>query len=201
MESEQFRWNDAVAAVRRGDSEAAASLVEALYPVVIRIVRGHRHKTDDEEDLAQDIFMKVFSKIDQFTAAQPFDHWVSRIALNHCYDKLRRHRIRKVMTYSELAVEEAEFLDRSLGGMPAEEKPDPARGEAASELIGKLLGELKPNEQKAIRLLDLEEHSVKEVCELTGWGASKVKVTAMRARRKLAAALKRLEETGNASPS
>ncbi|MEM9480012.1 MAG: RNA polymerase sigma factor [Verrucomicrobiota bacterium] len=199
MEPNTFRWNDAVAAVRRGDSEAAASLVEALYPVVIRIVRGHRHKTDDEEDLAQDIFMKVFSKIDQFNATQPFDHWVSRIALNHCYDKLRRHRIRKVVTYSELAVEEAEFLDRSLGETPVEESAAPAHGEPASELIGKLLETLKPNEQKAIRLLDLEEHSVKEVCALTGWGASKVKVTAMRARRKLAEALKTLEAEGAAA--
>ncbi|NRB28756.1 MAG: RNA polymerase subunit sigma-24, partial [Roseibacillus sp.] len=39
----------------------------------------------------------------------------------------------------------------------------------------------------------LEEHSVREISELTGWGASKVKVTAMRARRKLAEQLHRLE--------
>ena len=65
--------------------------------------------------------------------------------------------------------------------------------ESAGELIEKLLQSLNPREQMAIRLLDLEERSVQEVCDLTGWGASKVKVTAMRARRKLTKALERLE--------
>jgi DNA-directed RNA polymerase specialized sigma24 family protein len=56
-----------------------------------------------------------------------------------------------------------------------------------------LLATLKPREQMLVRMLDLEKKSLKEVCVLTGWGLSKVKVTAMRARRKLNENLKRLE--------
>jgi DNA-directed RNA polymerase specialized sigma24 family protein len=43
-----------------------------------------------------------------------------------------------------------------------------------------------------VQLLYLEEKSVLEICDLTGWKASKVKVTAFRARQKLAAAVKRI---------
>ena len=66
-------------------------------------------------------------------------------------------------------------------------------GELAKELLETLLATLTHNEQVVIRLLDLQEKSILETCELTGWGASKVKVTAMRARRKLKRALTRLE--------
>jgi len=45
-----------------------------------------------------------------------------------------------------------------------------------------------------LRLMDLEKKSVRDVCELTGWGASKVKVTAMRARKKLNLHLSHLEQ-------
>jgi RNA polymerase sigma-70 factor (ECF subfamily) len=48
-------------------------------------------------------------------------------------------------------------------------------------------------EQTVVRLLDLEEKSVKEITALTGWIASKIKVAALRARRKLAETPKRLE--------
>ena len=64
------------------------------------------------------------------------------------------------------------------------------------ELLNRLIATLNPREQIVIRLLDLEEKSVAEICDLTGWGSSKVKVTAMRARKKLANHLKKL----NSSP-
>ncbi len=192
MEAPETPWEDEIKRVKQGDEEAAKRLVERLYPTVIKIVRSHKHRTEDEEDIAQDIFMKVFTKIDQFKGPQPFDHWVSRVALNTCYDRLRHHKIRKVMTYSELSLEESEFLEYAMKDQP-EAVPAMVTGESATELLEKLMAGLKPREQKVVRMLDLEERSVKEVCALTGWGDSKVKVTAHRARKKLAENLKRLE--------
>ncbi len=195
MEESEAPWDDDLALVRKGSEEAARRLVERLYPRVIRIIRGHKHRTDDEEDLAQDIFMKIFSKLEQFAGAQPFHHWVARIALNTCYDRLRRHRIRRVVSFSELSLDEAEFLSRARGGealIPDVER-DADGGRSSRELLERLIGTLKPREQKVIRLLDLEERSVREVSLITGWGESKVKVTAHRARKKMSASLRCLQ--------
>ena len=186
-------WNHEISRVKAGDEAAARRLVEALYPHVIRIVRSHLPRSEDEEDLAQDIFMKMFSKIHQFKNQQPFDHWVARIALNTCYDRLRHQRSRPLFSFSDLSVEQSEFLEASLSNSSTPPPNTTTSGELARELLQKLIETLKPREQIVIRLLDLEEHSVKETCELTGWGASKVKVTAMRARKKLTEALQRLE--------
>jgi RNA polymerase sigma-70 factor (ECF subfamily) len=175
--------DDILTAARRGDESACKKLVDQLYPQVIAIIRNHLPKSEDEQDLAQEVFMKVFTKLGQYDGRSPFENWVSRIALNTCYDRLRHQRTRsRVISYTDLDIDEVAFLERALQEQPTSEEVSSG---SASELIEKLLLSLNPREQMAIRLLDLEERSVQEACDLTGWGASKVKVTAMRARRKL----------------
>jgi RNA polymerase sigma-70 factor, ECF subfamily len=170
--------------VRQHDQDAAAALVEALYPQVIRIVRNHWAKPSDEEDLAQEIFLKVFSRLDQYEARAgiPLEHWVSRLAVRTCLDALRAKGRRPEVRMGDLPEEQRVWLDY----LTAEESapPDSTAG-SARELVGKLLSKLPPQDRLVITLLDLEEKSVKEISELTGWSQSLVKVRAFRARRKL----------------
>ncbi len=186
-------------AVRRDDQDAARLLVEMLYPLVISIVRNHLPRREAEEDLCQEVFMKMFARLQQYSGPQPFEHWVSRIALNTCYDRLRRQKTRRVASFADLGADESEFLERALGG--SHETPAEGGRSLAADLLAKLFEALKPREQMVIRMLDLEEKSVAEVCKLTGWGASRVRVTAMRARRKLEERLRQLEpERSNSAP-
>lgn len=185
-------WDGLLAAVRSGDQSAAASMVEFLYGHVLRIIRAHLPRGTDEQDLAQDVFLKVFAKLDSFRGDQPFPHWVARIALNTCYDRLRHQRSRPEIRFADLSQDEADFLAASLASSDADAHSDHPPAESHA-LIGKLLDTLNPTEQTVLRLLDLEQKSVREISEITGWGASKVKVTAMRARRKLNETLQRLE--------
>ncbi len=176
---------------KRGHDTAWSELVELLYPTVTAVVRNHLPFSEQEDDITQDIFVKIFMKLEQYKGPQPLTHWVSRIALNTCYDRLRSQKSRPVRSYADLDIDDSEFQDR----VPAENvHADPNhRPEATLELLNKLIATLTPDQQIVIRLLDLEEKSISEASDLTGWGASKVKVTAMRARRKLSAALEELE--------
>jgi RNA polymerase sigma factor (sigma-70 family) len=184
-------WAAAIASVREGNQQAARVLVDALYGHVIRIVRSHLPRAADEQDLAQEIFMKMFHRIDSYRGDQPFPHWVSRIAVNTCYDRLRRQKARPEIRFADLTAEEAEFLHSTFAG--GERDTAAVRDSDGREVVEKLLATLNATEQTVLRLLDLEQKSVQEISDLTGWGASKVKVTAMRARRKLNETLKRLE--------
>lgn len=134
--------------------------------------------------------MKVFANIERFRNEQPFPNWVARISLNTCYDQLRRQKIRSEVRFADLSEEDIGFVEAIM--LEGTESPPPGRGDG-SALVGKLLETLQPRERMLLQMLDLERRSVREVCELTGWGASKVKVTAMRARRKLNESLQRLE--------
>ena len=183
-------WDRLVALVRSGSESAARSLVEALYSHVIRIVRSHLPRAADEQDLAQDVFLKMFTRIDSFRGDQPFPHWGARIAVNTCFDRLRRQKVRPEIRFADLTEDEAAFLENAVadpGDTGDSTAPD------SREVVEKLLETLNPTEQTVLRLLDLEQKSVREISALTGWGASKVKVTAMRARRRLNETLQRLE--------
>ena len=183
-------WNETVQLAKQGCDKAATRLVEGLYGHVLRIVRNHLPRGLDESDLVQEVFMKVFASIDSFRGIQPFPHWVARIALNTCHDQLRRQKARPEFRFSDLGPADAGFVDAMLDNETSAPEPGEIGGR---ELVERLLATLKPHERMILQLLDLEKKSLREVCELTGWGASKVKVTAMRARRKLNVNLKQLE--------
>jgi RNA polymerase sigma-70 factor, ECF subfamily len=178
-----------VARTRESDQAAAKELVEKLYPTVIRIVRNHLPRRELEEDLSQEIFLKMFSKIHQYRADMPFEHWVSRISVNTCIDHLRKQRNRPEYRWSDFSEEQQAVLNTLMDG--ANPPADYAPGESR-ELLASLLLTLKPNERMVVQWLYFEEKSVTEICDLSGWKPSKVKVMAFRARQKLAAAIKRL---------
>ena len=184
-------WDRAVAQVMAGDQQAASDMVDALYTHVMRIVRSHLPRAADEQDLAQEIFMKMFSRMETWRGDQAFPNWVARIAVNTCIDRLRRQRVRPEIRFADLSEDEADFLEATFTG--GDNTAEDARDTDGSEVVEKLLATLNATEQTILRMLDLEQKSVQEVTSLTGWGASKVKVTAMRARRKLNETLKRLE--------
>jgi len=171
-----------LALVRAGDQRAARELVEHLYPLVIRIVRSHRPRWVAEEDLAQEVFLKMFSRLTQYQGAVPLTHWVSRIAVTTCIDHLRAQKRRPEFRWADLSESEADVLDAVL----TNEREVPANDAlAATELVEKLLSQLKPDDQLVLRLLDLEQKTIAEIAALTGWNQSLIKVRAFRARRKL----------------
>jgi len=168
--------------VRQRDQKASRQLVEHLYPLVIRIVRSHLPRRVAEEDLAQDIFLKMFTRIAQYQGNVPFPHWVSRIAVTTCIDQLRAQKRRPEFRWADLSENEAEVLDNVLTDS---RDTTPGDALAARELVHKLLDQLKPDDRLVIQLLDLEQRTIAEISAQTGWNQTLVKVRAFRARRKL----------------
>lgn len=177
--------------VRSRDQDAARRLVEHLHPLVIRIVRSHLPRRVLEEDLAQEVFMKMFTRLDQYQGAVPFPHWVSRIAVTTCIDHLRAQKRRPEFRWADLSENEAEVLDAVL---TSEDAADAGDALAARELVGKLLDQLKPDDRLVIQLLDLEQKTLVEISELTGWNTTLIKVRAFRARRKLKKLFEQLKQ-------
>lgn len=178
-----------VHAALRHDDEAARALVRQLYPLVAKIVRAHRPRRTDEEDLCQMIFIKVFQKLSQFSGKVPLEHWVSRIAVNTCLNQIESERIRPELRHADLSVEEQAVIE-NLSTSADELAPDQRVG--SRQLVEHLLAPLKPVERLAIDLLYLQGRSVEEVRRITGWSAALIKVRAFRARQKMKEYLARI---------
>lgn len=167
---------------RRHENIAAAQLIQELYPLVARIVRGYRSHRTAEEDLCQMIFVKIFRNLDQYSGKVPISHWVSRIAVNTCRNVLKAEKARPELRQADLSPDQIAVVE-NLANTSGDLSPD--RQIAARELLEKLLNMLKPVERLLVDMLYLQNRTVAEVQKLTGWSAAKIRVTAFRARQKL----------------
>ena len=182
MNDLEFVVADCVARVRLRDQEAARLLVENLSPLVTGIVRRKLPRGAAEEDLVQEIFLKVFEKLDQYRGEVPFMNWVSRIAVNHSLNAIRSQKARPEWRMADLPAEQETALEQ--GSMDTRQ-PQPGHAMASQELVDKILATLAPEDCVLIRMLDLEERSIAEVQQTTGWTAAYIRLRAFRARQKL----------------
>ena len=168
--------------VRQGDDAAARDLLAHLHPLVLKLVRAHLPLRTSEEDMVQTVFVKVFTRLNQFSGTVPLEHWVSRIAVNTCIHQISKERVRPEIRYADLSEEEEQVI-QTLASSDADLAPSHSIG--SQELVSKLLETLNPPDRLVITLMHLEGRTVDEVRQITGWNKSLIKVRAFRARRKL----------------
>ncbi|MCP5518294.1 MAG: sigma-70 family RNA polymerase sigma factor [Verrucomicrobiales bacterium] len=177
-----------IAAVRQGDSASFEPLVRKYQPRVFATARRYARRDSEIEDIVQEIFLKAYQKLDSFRGDAPFEHWLMRLAVRTCYDHLRAHQRRPESPFADLTDAEDDWLGR-FATAPEDARDD---ADAARALVGRLLEMLSPPARLVITLLEIEERSVKEIAELTGWSVPLVKVRAFRARAEMRRCLERL---------
>ena len=177
-----------IAAVLKGDAASFEPLVQKYSPRVFATVRRYARRESEVEDIAQDIWLKAFERLNSFRSEAPFEHWLMRLAVRTCYDALRAHQRNRETTFAELTEPEEDWLDRFVT------QPDAAKedAEAARQLIARVLDQLSPSARLVITLQEIEERSVKEIAALTGWSVPLVKVRAFRARAEMRKVLARM---------
>ena len=170
-----------IAAVLKGDAASFEPLVQKYSPRIFATARRYARRESEVEDIVQTIWLKAFEKLSSFRSEAPFEHWLMRLAVRTCYDALRAHQRNREITFAELTEPEEDWLDRFVA------QPDAANenAEAARQLVGRVLEQLSPRARLVITLQEIEERSVKEVAELTGWSVPLVKVRAFRARNEM----------------
>jgi len=172
-----------LARIALGEQAAAQLLVERVQPLAVRIARAHHSRQVPVDDLTQEVLSTMFARLPSYTPRPgiPFAHWLSRLAVHACLDRLRaerRHAVVQALDEPQRRWLEVLVLDRAR---PVDEAL------AARELVAVLLAELAPRDRLLLTLLDLEGRSIAEVAELTGWSSLVIKVRAFRARRRLRA--------------
>ena len=171
-----------VVAALQQDDDAARELVRELYPLVAKLVRAHRPARTSEEDLCQMIFIKVMQKLSQFSGKVPLEHWVSRIAINTCINQIQAEKARPELREADLSEEQVAAIHNTAA---TNDEPSPDHHFASRELVEYLMMALKPAERLVIDLLYLQQRSIAEIQQISGWSAALVKVRAFRARQKM----------------
>ncbi len=173
-----------VALAQQGDQQAFADLYEAYRPLVYRFLRRRLDGADEAvEDLAEDVFVKLYEKLDRYVErGLPFTAWLYRIAHNQLVDYLRS-------------------LPR-LSSQPLEAVADVAESQTSTEYrsvldrqtLAPALARLTPEQRQAVELRFLQGLSVAETAATMGRSEEAVKKLQARAlvnlRRELAPAMR-----------
>jgi RNA polymerase sigma-70 factor (ECF subfamily) len=179
-----------------GDDDSFETLVRRHSSRVFSIIGSFFRRRDMVEDIAQEVFAKAYFSLATFTLGRSFEAWVAKIAVNACYDHLRAQRRRIEQQLPHETQQEDEWFELQMLEVARDRHASSERQRDAAEIAERLLSKLEPEDRLVVVLIDRDGFSVKEVSEMTGWGQSKVKVRAFRARRVLRAAMKRLVLSG-----
>jgi RNA polymerase sigma-70 factor (ECF subfamily) len=195
LESEVTREIECIRRVQQGESEAFSPLVERYQARIFSIVFHLVRRRDEVEDLAQEIFFKAFRAIRSYNFQSSFATWLSRIAVNHCYDYLRKVRASRLSYYSEMTEEGARELERKMEG-PQPRGLDHGEKVILKDFVGGLLARAPEDDRVILTLKELEGFSVEEIAELLKLKSSTVKVRLHRARKRMLEDLERWRQEG-----
>ncbi len=170
-----------VASARQGDRRALDLLAARLRDRVFRFVLRRVGDPDAAEDLTQDTFVEVVTKLDRFRGASRFSTWVLGIALNLTRNHLTRSPQRRYRMEPETVLDAVP--DRTAG------PHDAARGHAFAAAVRAAFGELPAESAEALRLVALDGLEYRDAAALLGVPLGTMKTRVFRARRALREAM------------
>ncbi|MBL8179710.1 MAG: sigma-70 family RNA polymerase sigma factor [Bryobacterales bacterium] len=180
--------------VQARDELAFREIVERYQAKVYSIIFGILRNRNDAEDIAQQVFAKVYFSINNFDSRSSLLTWIYKITVNECYDYLRKKRVRKLVYESDFSEEDSRKMENSES--VSDHQPAVDQSLARRDLALKLLEKLSEEDRQLILLKEVEGHSVEELAERTGLNENTIKVKLFRARQKLLKASQKLFRGG-----
>ncbi|HET9400136.1 MAG TPA: sigma-70 family RNA polymerase sigma factor [Candidatus Acidoferrales bacterium] len=185
-----------------GEVAAYEKLLAKHQQRVFAVVGGILRRREDIEDVAQQVFVKAYFSLKRFDLRSAFGTWLYKIAVNECWDYLRKKKVRRLVYEADLSEEQTRHLasasEQSLGeGRPRE---DSEKRTEQRELIERLLAELDEQDRLMLIMKEVEGFSVEEIGQILGINVNTVKVRLFRARGKLVEIYRRRVRSAVPSP-
>ena len=182
------------ALVRRaqaGDESAFREIMERYQSKVFSIIHGIVRQRNDVEDIAQQVFAKVYLSLRNFDFRSSLITWIYKITVNECFDYLRKRKVRKLVYESDMSEDEVRRVENSE---PQSTRQIPADSDLARrDFVFKLLAKVSEEERMLLMMKEVEGDSVEELAAQTGMNENTIKVKLFRARQKLVRAAQRLD--------
>lgn len=147
------------------------------FTVAVSVVKDECYA----EEVVQDAFLKAFRGLKSFNRKSRFSTWFYCIVINEAFMRLKKMKKEIVSFVSEY--EQGGTDEHVLLSLPEDEQ---------QYCINEALKKLPPKESLVLRLFYLQEESIKEIGEMTGWSVSNVKVMLHRARKKMQVVLQQV---------
>lgn len=165
--------------VLNGDKEAFRKIItkykDMAYSIAMSVVKNEFHSAE----IVQVSFLIAYNKLDTFKGGSKFSTWLYRIVINESFKFIKKQKT-EIVDFVENLPDYTSESDSSILKLEEDEQKD---------LINEALGKIPSKESLVLRLFYLEENSIDEIRDLTGWSISNIKVLLHRARINLKSVL------------
>ncbi len=170
-----------------GDASAYEELVRIHQHRVLAVVNGILRGSADVEDVAQQALAKAYFSIQRFDQRSAFGTWLHKIAVNECWDYLRKKKVRRLVYEADLSEDQLRKIESApehgySGSVP---RDDASNRLEHRQLIERMLQQLEEKDQVMLVMKEVEGFSVEEIGEVLGLNVNTVKVRLFRARGRL----------------
>jgi RNA polymerase sigma-70 factor, ECF subfamily len=172
---------------RDGDSAAFNQVVLAYRRRILGTISRLIGRPEDVEDVAQEVFVRLYYSLDQLRTAEVFEPWLYRLTINASYDYLRRAKRRNESRMADLSEQQVLMADSLAGGR--QEDDDRQMGQVR-EFMDALFRHVSEDDRLLLTLKEVEGLSLKELEQVYGVNENALKVRLFRARQRVIKAYK-----------
>lgn len=178
---------------RAGDAAAFNEVVLAYRKRILGTISRLIGRPEDVEDVAQEVFVRLYYSLDQLRTPEVFEPWLYRLTVNASYDYLRRSKRRSESRMADLSEQQVVMADSMAGGKQDAEARQ--RGEVR-EFVDALFRHVSEEDRLLLTLKEVEGLSLKELEKVYRVNENALKVRLFRARQRVLKAYKSATANG-----
>jgi len=167
---------------QKGDSAAFNEIVLVYRKRILGTITRLIARPEDVEDVAQEVFVRLYFSLDQLRAAEVFEPWLHRLTTNAAYDYLRKQRRRQEFRMSDLSEQQVVMADAMAGGKV---EHDQLHNKKIREAVDSLLGAVSEADRVLLLQKEVEGLSLKELEKIYKVNENALKVRLFRARQRV----------------
>ncbi len=165
-----------------GDDAAFNQVVLVYRKRIMGTIARLIGRPEDVEDVAQEVFLRLYYSLDQLRTPEVFEPWLYRLTVNASYDYLRKQRRRNESRMADLSEQQVMMADAVAGGKASSDQKHRTQ---VKELLDSLLGHLSEEDQVLLKLKEVEGLSLKELEKVYRVKENALKVRLFRARQRV----------------
>ncbi len=178
---------------RTGDGSAFNQLVVAYRKRILGTISRLIGRPEDVEDVAQEVFVRLYYSLDQLRSPEVFEPWLYRLTVNASYDYLRRAKRRSESRMADLSEQQVMMADSLAGGR---QEDDERQKRDVREFMDALFRHVSKEDRLLLTLKEVEGLSLRELEQVYGVNENALKVRLFRARQRVLKAYKAAVENG-----
>jgi RNA polymerase sigma-70 factor (ECF subfamily) len=171
-----------IESAQRGDAAAFNQVVSVYRRRILGTISRLIGRPEDVEDVAQEVFMRLYFSLEQLRTAEVFEPWLYRLTVNACYDYLRKSKRRLESRMSDLSEQQVMMADAVAG---SKAQSDEAEKRRVRDTVSGLLASVSEDDRILLTMKEVEGLSLKELEKIYGVNENALKVRLFRARQRV----------------